>query len=50
MIQEYEISTSSVVVTSQCSCEVTTIQSNFKMSSLFYNLLDNFITFVKAIY
>jgi len=40
-----ETSKSSVVVTSQRSCEVTTIQSIFKMSSYFANKLDKSIIF-----
>jgi hypothetical protein len=40
-----ETRNSSVVVTSQLFCEVTTIQSIFKMSSFFYNKLDKFINF-----
>lgn len=32
-------------LTSQHSCEVNHPSINYQMSSLFYNLLDNFITF-----
>jgi hypothetical protein len=40
-----ETHNSSVVVTSQLRCEVTTIQSIFKMSSFFTNKLDKLIIF-----
>lgn len=36
----------SVVVTSQLRCEVTNVQSIFKMSSYLYNKLDKSIIFV----
>lgn len=45
MLIECKISKHSVVVTSQRSCEVTTIQSIFKMSSFFANKLDKSIIF-----
>jgi type I restriction enzyme R subunit len=40
-----ETSKTSVVITSQLRCEVTTIQSIFKMSSYFANKLDKSIIF-----
>lgn len=45
MAYKTKIVSSSVVVTSQHSCEVTTIQPNFKMSSFFTNKLDKLIIF-----
>jgi hypothetical protein len=45
MAYKTKITSSSVVVTSQRSCEVTTIQSIFKMSSFFANKLDKSIIF-----
>jgi hypothetical protein len=40
-----ETSVSSLILTSQIPCEVSTIQSNFKMSSFFANILDKLIIF-----
>jgi len=50
LIKSTELSQNRVWLTSQLRCEVNHTAINYQMSSLFYNLLDNFITFVQAIY
>ena len=49
LINKAELSQNRVWLTSQLRCEVNHTSINNKMSSFFYNLLDNYITFAKAI-
>lgn len=45
LINKAELSQNRAWLTSQRNCEVNHASINYQMSSLFYNLLDNFITF-----